>query len=173
MSVDRRITSTAVVVRRNVVRWMENHPSITSDLQGACAIASYTLWLILRAKGIPAVFVLTAEGCDAHCWIETQGHIVDITATQFGGPEIAITPLTAKRLTWNNFKWVYGKSYRLENSKALARANTWDDQSPKNYNKRIKSLVKKCSQWEVESIQTYKPYSTQSEIQNLEANSDW
>lgn len=56
------------------------------DLMGACAISSYVLWKVLKKSGIESNFI---QGdfefeWNAHCWVEIENIIVDITATQFG-----------------------------------------------------------------------------------------
>ena len=53
------------------------------DLAGMCAIASRALCTVLRSHGYRAKFVLAQYGLGSHCWVELDGWIIDITATQF------------------------------------------------------------------------------------------
>jgi len=62
-----------------------------SDLGGLCAIASYTLRRELYKKSIDTKLIEgkwfkgpTDKWGWGHCWLEWNGYIIDITATQFG-----------------------------------------------------------------------------------------
>lgn len=50
-----------------------------SDLMGGCAIASTRLFLELQKLGIPAELCVT----HTHAFLVVDGHILDVTATQF------------------------------------------------------------------------------------------
>lgn len=54
------------------------------NLAGLCARASYALVLALAAEGVEAELVLGRYDGKGHCWVEVAGHVVDVTATQFG-----------------------------------------------------------------------------------------
>lgn len=57
---------------------------IKNNLSCMCAIASYTLVKVFRAKGIRCKLVRGKfDEYNYHCWVETCNKIVDITATQF------------------------------------------------------------------------------------------
>lgn len=64
----------------------------SSNLQGACGIASYVLKRVLKRVGVLCDFIMgkfvskSHEG--AHCWVEVPGVslILDVTATQFDIP---------------------------------------------------------------------------------------
>jgi len=83
-------TDLASKVRDAVRIWTEHSCEIDTTLGGACAIASYTLWQAFDASEIDARFVLYNGTLGSHCWVESDGKIFDITATQFGGPEVAV-----------------------------------------------------------------------------------
>jgi len=53
------------------------------DLTGACAIASYVLYRVLRKLNVSAKFALG----DNHCWVQCSDWVIDLTATQFGYKE--------------------------------------------------------------------------------------
>jgi len=64
---------------------------------GACAIASQVLADVLREEGFDASMIC-GQGEDAgHCWVmlqvDDEDWVLDITATQFMGPEIAVMTL--------------------------------------------------------------------------------
>lgn len=56
-----------------------------NTLGGLCAIASIALKKELKAAGYPAMVVrgLHKKGCGGHCWVECEGEILDVTATQY------------------------------------------------------------------------------------------
>ena len=67
------------------------------DMNGMCAIASYALREVLidheyDPKMILAVVDKTGF---SHCWVELDGWVIDITATQFGPeyPNVHIVPI--------------------------------------------------------------------------------
>lgn len=75
-------------VRMYLRAFRETVGVIYEDMAGACAIGSMILYKILRAIGLPATFVV---GCysrgihrSSHAWLELDGEIIDVTATQFG-----------------------------------------------------------------------------------------
>lgn len=50
------------------------------DLSGTCGYASWALW-----KSLPGSHLVLGEYDDCtHAWVEYEGYIIDITATQFG-----------------------------------------------------------------------------------------
>jgi hypothetical protein len=54
------------------------------NLCGMCAIASSMIFNECKRQGIRAKFVYADKKYEGHCWIEVQGYIIDVTATQFG-----------------------------------------------------------------------------------------
>jgi hypothetical protein len=132
------VESLAAQVRERVAEWVERAPSIEPDLGGACAIASYALWRVLRARGFPAVFVFQADSELAHCWVELNGYVVDITATQFGGPPIAIFRVGEKPDWWEDLDDL---PHRSINQEAMRRVSKWKEQSPQKYHAKVERLV--------------------------------
>lgn len=125
-------------VRARVVRWVANNQDVGNDLCGACAIASYTLWRALRAIGRQARLVAVEGGFSAHCWVELSGYVVDITATQFGGPKIAIFRV-GDVPDWADDAYEHGQ--RLVNDAAVEDIEGWNGQSPVLYRTKIDRLV--------------------------------
>jgi hypothetical protein len=55
------------------------------DLQCACGISAYITYLYFKKKGHEVKFMYQEDkDNNAHCWIEINKHIIDLTATQFG-----------------------------------------------------------------------------------------
>jgi hypothetical protein len=131
----------AIKVRAKVVAWVRNERRIARDMTGACAIASYTLWRVLRARGRVATLVLQTDEYEAHCWVELSGYVVDITATQFDGPPVAIYPI-GQEPEWCDTQHL---DRRVTNQKALEVLKRWDEQSPFRYKRKIDSLVSRLS----------------------------
>ena len=74
-----------LTVRRFLHRLRRRFPhSIFPDLTGGCGIGSVILTRILRRAGLRPVLVLGTFERSPHVWVELDGEIVDITATQFG-----------------------------------------------------------------------------------------
>jgi hypothetical protein len=114
-------------VRHAVEETTVDVEGIETDLGGACALASQALVAAIRRSGRKAVFVygvyfvsplISGRGwAHEHCWVETSGHIVDLTATQFGNisDEIHVCPRHAAEydaraygaaaLRWVHEKW--------------------------------------------------------------------
>lgn len=56
-----------------------------SNLAGLCAIASFALKKELEKNGYEAQLIRGGfqDAWGGHCWVECEGEIIDITATQF------------------------------------------------------------------------------------------
>jgi hypothetical protein len=89
-----------VEARRNVeaLAFREAIPG-TESLKGYCAIAARHLWMM--ARDLNPVFCCgvfreylpkkrTYKPISGHCWLELDGYIVDITATQFAGTQTKV-----------------------------------------------------------------------------------
>lgn len=128
----------ARLVREHASRWVRKDAGIGTDLGGACAIASYALWRVLKAKGHAATLVYQTDMAEAHCWVEVYGHVIDITASQYGGPDVAITRVG------NPPDWAYAYTdftHRRINQEAVREVKRWDDQNPLKYHRKIERLV--------------------------------
>lgn len=127
-------------VRPHIVRWVTNNVGISYKLCGACGIASYALWKVLEARGIEADLVCLG-GIDEgyHCWVEVKSWVVDITATQFGGPEVAVFRASKPP------QWAYGIDHgpRKVNAAAVKELSKWEEHRPQPYLRRISYLVSK------------------------------
>lgn len=144
MAVPPTVLRVATVVRSEVSRWVGRAGIDRKTLCGACAIGSYAFWRCLRAMRYRATFVCHFDGASGHCWVEARNHIVDITATQFGGPEVAVFEV-GQTPSWLANPLVYYPGRRYENRRALGVVQTWDSQSPVGYEDRIEILAQNCA----------------------------
>lgn len=106
------------------------------DMAGACAIGSMILYRILRSIGLPAKFVVGwwARGChrSPHAWLELDGEIIDVTATQFGY-RTAVLFTDAEDECYE--RWRRGPA-------AIRQVNTWTKgQSPREHSSFIDAAV--------------------------------
>lgn len=88
-----QIRAIAAFTRRELVAWIKANPKTgtfapktRNNLQGWCGVASYILTKTLKSCGFDArmVYGLYENLGEEHVWVEVEGHIVDITASQFG-----------------------------------------------------------------------------------------
>lgn len=74
-----------LTVRRFLHRLRRRFPkSIFPDLTGGCGIGAVVLVRILRRAGLRPELILGTFERNPHAWVEVDGEIVDVTATQFG-----------------------------------------------------------------------------------------
>lgn len=137
MLLSQEVEELARLVRERVCRWVKKDHDIGKDLSGACAIASYALWRVLKAKGHYATLVHNTDTYESHCWVEVNGHIVDITASQYGGPDVSIS------LIGDGPEWAYAYRFkhRRTNKEAVHEVKLWNNQNPLKYHARIERLV--------------------------------
>lgn len=94
------------------------------NLMGMCAIASGRLWMLLRQQGITSRLMLAElPNGTCHVFVEYNGAIVDVTATQFGKPEVVVIEMSGRS------EWFWTASYVFKDVTTL-RANQietkWD-----------------------------------------------
>jgi len=78
-------TCVATKVRTLCERWNTKHKKFGSDLACMCAIASSALTKAFHKAGYKKATLIEGEfDWGGHCWVELDGEIWDITATQFG-----------------------------------------------------------------------------------------
>jgi hypothetical protein len=103
MSVMTDIRDVAEEVREKCLDFALSDDSIGYDFNGKadlfsmCAVASATLFreLCRRRIGKNPKVVEGEYWAKEHCWVEVDGYVVDITASQFKGPQIVIEPIEA------------------------------------------------------------------------------
>lgn len=90
-------------------RWAKrSRKHFDDDLCGMCAIASARLHANITAQGLSAVIAIRNKIDDGHCFVIAYGHVIDITATQFGLKPVEIRPLSVavKYSFWRKTKIV-------------------------------------------------------------------
>jgi hypothetical protein len=99
-------------VAKQCRKWVENHAKAIDicndpDLGGWCAIASAHLHDQLVERGFSSRIAYNSH----HCFVIVGGHIVDITATQFGEryKKIHVQPLNRKVVRPE--RWYIGRTF--------------------------------------------------------------
>lgn len=88
---DREVLITLRRVRRDLDAFSHTLSWVGPGLGGLCAVASL---VIQRELGSKAVLVCNIDSyLDGHCWVEYRRFVLDVTATQFGGPQVAVFPI--------------------------------------------------------------------------------
>lgn len=147
--IDKNIQNTCTDVYTNVRKWIDKIYDIDiNNMQGACAIASYTLYRSLKKKGYSADFVLAwnEDAYEGHAWIEINNYVIDLTYKQFNyifENDILIIKkeeYSRNIPTINNFNIIY------KNRKAIKEVKTWTkNQNPFNYLRQINSYLRKIN----------------------------
>lgn len=133
-----------LAVRKFLYRLRRYYPeAIADDLTGACAIGSAMMARLLRRMGYRPIFVvgIFASGTKSspHAWVELDGEIVDVTATQFGRhhPTVLRTDVDDAR---------YTESHRGRG--ALVVTNRWGrtssvrEQAPYRHERDIRNAIR-------------------------------
>lgn len=92
---------------RRARRWAERNWRsyyCHEDMCGLCGVAAARLLIELRRDGIHARIACS----DEHAFVIYRGHIIDVTATQFGEPEVLIR--TYPKEEFHN--WHYHATFR-------------------------------------------------------------
>ena len=95
-----RVKEVAALVRK-AVEVQATRQGYPRDLCGMCAIASFTLATALAREGVIAYPVVGSVHGYSHCWVEAEGKVFDITATQFAeyrNDELLSFPVSKKDL---------------------------------------------------------------------------
>lgn len=120
----------------------DDNAGIARDLAGACAIASLSLYVLLRMHGFKPTIFQSAMGLfgSCHCWVEVDGKVVDVTATQFDAAKYPPV-LIGERL---NFHRVWDDTIKIDGAwrTVLTHANwpTWHVTQAPNI-KRVWKIV--------------------------------
>lgn len=134
----------AKVARKAIERFAKDHDDIgrIRDLECYCAIGSYFLCMVARKFGYHLTLIegvaydQSSPNDTNHCWVQYQGKVIDITATQFG--------YTSKVRIVNIANKDYTVVRANNNARQSLRAG-WDDQSPYNYLPYLRKLAKDCA----------------------------
>jgi hypothetical protein len=107
---------------------------VSPNMCGACAIGSVKLTEVLKREGFKNAKAIVGYADKskygmAHCWVELNGKIIDITATQFNLPKVFIRKKknALRRFPYTDYK------YRevIQNSKLESQFGHWSaEQQP-------------------------------------------
>lgn len=146
--INKEIKDTCILVWMHVRKWVENIYCIDpEDMQGACCIASYTLYRILKAKGYNCNFIMAMDKDDyeGHCYVEYENYVLDLTPKQFNIelPDI----LVIKKEKYIECIPKLDKYVRVVSGKrAIGQFKEWTkEQNPLTYRGKIDYLIKKAA----------------------------
>lgn len=92
---DSELKKEVLRLAREVRRWGERREPDNEDLGGACFDCSARLLVKMQQKGMFPTLVWSTYG---HAFIRYYGHIIDVTATQFGvEEEVCIVKANTKK----------------------------------------------------------------------------
>lgn len=134
----KRVISLAQKVRQEVEIWTYGNRDVDNQtLCGACAVASYAIYKVLKANGYKPKFILGIDWkrTRSHAWVEIGGYVLDLTATQFSYKSKVF--IIKKR----HYKLCREFTDTSKQAYALARLKSWPA-SPFMYMKEINNLVK-------------------------------
>lgn len=133
-----------LAVRKFLHRLRRYYPeAIADDLTGACAIGSAMLARLLRRVGYRATFVVgvyeSGTKSSTHAWVELDGEIVDVTATQFGRhhPAVLLTDADDERYTESH----RGRGALVETNR-WGRSSTAREQAPCRHERDIRNAIR-------------------------------
>lgn len=99
---DKYLRSKIYLVALETRAWAEenvekilNYPAL--DLGGLCAVAASELFIRLGKIGVQSTLCSVSTDDGGHCFVEVDGWIVDVTATQFGSEFGSIEIFSSKR----------------------------------------------------------------------------
>jgi hypothetical protein len=135
--------------RKFTEQFAKEHPDIgnPSDLNCYCAIGSWILFSLAEREGYSPKFV---EGTYLfsnlrlmdelnHCWVEVDGIVCDITATQFG---FSRKIMIRRR---NNLKHFRAVNKYCADNMASDFLKDWGDQNPELYRAELLELIQTSS----------------------------
>lgn len=127
-----------------VNEWIKYNPDIDQEtMQGACCIASYALYRLLKRVGYSPTLVIAMDGTEGHSWLELDGSVYDLTCKQFSKklPDILVINKTKYKIKVpkvKRFKVIF------TDRKAIAEYKRWAyPQSPDMYLNKINYMVRK------------------------------
>lgn len=143
-----RARELATRCREACERWAAGDKSLDvygPDLGGMCAVASYTLWQLLLSAGFrKAKFAFNP----IHCWVELDGWVIDVTATQFDKRLPKVHVVRIGEPVRSNHPWDRSERITLSydaqsyGEKAVYHADHWDTgQAPTYHAAGAKRIV--------------------------------
>jgi len=126
-----------LMLRKELKPFVDEHTpeDFYGNFGGACGFMSYAMYLLLRRLGEKPKLAVAGGiyvGC-SHCWVEVDGYIVDLTATQFGYKKPV--QVVTRPSEWH-------KPRKYEGRKALAELKSWNGrQNPLGSTREINRAV--------------------------------
>lgn len=124
-----------------------------NDVTGWCGISAVRVHYCLKKAGFKPKLVLVDTDCEAHCFNELSGYILDVTADQFDDCEQCVVMRKKDSLTFEEQKWYWGfderEDYKLDCAfkvitglkRCLKKLEEWDEMSPQHVFKRNKKIL--------------------------------
>jgi len=115
------------------------------DTVGWCAISAVRVNYCLRKAGFKPRLVVVETDCEAHCFNELAGYILDVTADQFYECEKYVVISKIESLPVKERFWFWGfddrEDYELDNlfevtkgfKRCLKKLEEWAPMSPQNF----------------------------------------
>lgn len=145
MSEKDTIRKLGLAVRKHLYRLHRYYPeAIARDLTGACAIGSVIMTRLLRRMGLAPVFVVgvyeSSTQNSPHAWVELDGEIVDVTATQFGRhlPAVLFTGADDERYTESH----RGRGALVQTNRWCKEKGAMADQAPSRHERDIRVAIR-------------------------------
>jgi|SRR5579871_1625802 len=138
MASRRRLTELGRALRRElkpIIEKGKQEGSCYGDFGGACGLMSYALYTALKRLGRKPVLALAGPPTQSfqHCWVEVDGLIVDLTATQFGYTKPV--QITTRPSEWH-------KPLKFKGRRVITEIKRWvGSQSPLRHRRAIESAV--------------------------------
>ncbi len=134
-----------LAVRKHLYRLRKYYPeAIAPDLTGACAIGSVIMTRLLRRMGLDPVLVvgvfMSSTSNSTHAWVELDGEIIDVTATQFGRhlPTVLFAGPDAERYTAIH----RGRDALTETKRWSKAPGAVREQAPSRHERDIRAAVR-------------------------------
>jgi len=132
----RRLTELGRALRKEMKPFIKKHESdFYGNFGGACGVMSYAMYQVLKRLGLKPVLALAGPQTQTfqHCWVEVDGLIVDLTATQFGYDKTV--QVTSRPSEWH-------KPLKYRGHRVINELKTWHDgQSPMNNRRAVNAAV--------------------------------
>lgn len=119
------IYNVAKDIRKKSEAYAKKH-RLNNDLCGLCASASMALFHVLKYN--LEIYDVVLMKAPTHCWVECEGIIIDITATQFGLQEKIL--FKKKGNVFFHYDYSHGKSIEKNDDEW----NKWNGHGPQDVN---------------------------------------
>ena len=134
-----KVISVATKARENFLR---KNPDAPRDLSEYCAIASAFLFKCLKKAGFFPIFIVATDEVEwSHVFILVADYLVDITASQFGKPDVCV--FKDFSVPYTEWYWVENRIFlhTIEDLIVHQKSKGWpEEQMPKIRRKKLLSF---------------------------------